>query len=35
MLFDNEENPEIIAKGLINEEIEAFDKFKWSLITNL
>jgi hypothetical protein len=24
MLFDNEENPEIIAKGLINEEIEAF-----------
>lgn len=34
MLFDNEENPEIIAKGLINEEIEVLDKSKWSLITN-
>ncbi len=34
MLFDNEENPEIIAKGLINEEIEVFDNNKWNLITN-
>lgn len=34
MLFDNEENPEIIAKGLINEEIEVFDSNKWNLITN-
>lgn len=35
MLFDNEESPEIIAKGLINEEVEVFDKIKWNLITKI
>ena len=34
MVFDNEEYPNIIAKGIKNEEIEIFEKTKWDLITN-
>ncbi len=34
MVFDNEEYPKIIAKGIKNEEIEIFKKTKWDLITN-
>jgi predicted ABC-type ATPase len=33
MLFDNEENPQLIAQGQVNEETEVFDIEKWDLIT--
>ncbi len=35
MLFDNEEQPIIIAKGSINQETEIFDIFKWEVISNV
>ena len=34
MLLDNEEQPEIIAKGSVNQETEIFDKAKWNSIVN-
>lgn len=35
MLFDNEEQPLIIAKGANNKETEIFDKTKWQSIVNI
>jgi predicted ABC-type ATPase len=35
MLLDNEERPEIIAKGSVNQEVEIFDKVKWNSISNV
>ncbi len=35
MVFDNEEYPQIIAKGLKNQETEIIEKLKWNSITNL
>ena len=35
MLFDNEEQPVIIAKGSSNQETEVFDETKWEFISNV
>lgn len=34
MIYDNEADAEIIAKGLINQEAEIFDENRWNLINN-
>lgn len=34
MLYDNEANPEIVAKGSNEESVQIFDEAKWNLISN-
>jgi len=34
IVFDNEEYPKIIAKGIKNQEVEILEKAKWISITN-